>query len=241
MFAQPESNTANRYREVVAKLLFSIGESIPYTLLLSSVGSKARADAAMTAGNLAVAFAQAGYRVVLVDAQVDNPILTTVFSAEKREGLADLVITQSTESQLLPVEQVPGLRFLPAGLSSEERSRAMLSPTKVTALLERLEKEADVVVIAGSAIARFAEILTLASQVDGVVLVARYAEARSKVVNKVVESLRLMKTNLAGVIFDYNPSPFVSTEDRRTDSALRRNPSTPALQKSGLSEQTTES
>src|SRR5688500_2395157 len=40
-FAQPESDAANRYREVVAKLLFSIGESIPYTLLLSSVGSKA--------------------------------------------------------------------------------------------------------------------------------------------------------------------------------------------------------
>ena len=86
-FAQPASDAANGYREAVAKLLFSIGESIPYTLLLTSVGSKVGGDAAVTAGNLAVAFAQAGYKVVLVDAQVDNPVLTTILEAEKNEGL----------------------------------------------------------------------------------------------------------------------------------------------------------
>jgi Mrp family chromosome partitioning ATPase len=59
---------------------------------LSSVGSKTGTDAAVTAGNLAVAFAQAEYKVVLVDAQVDNPVLKTIFKAEKKEGLADLLV-----------------------------------------------------------------------------------------------------------------------------------------------------
>lgn len=241
MLAQPESDAANGYREVVAKLLFSIGESIPYTLLLSSVGSKAGTDAAVTAGNLAVAFAQADYKVVLVDAQVDNPFLTTIFDAEKKEGLADLMITKSTEPQLLPVEQVPGIRFLPAGWSSEKTSHRLLNPTNVTTLFERLQKEADIVLVAGSAISRFAENLTLASQVNAVILVARPAEARSKVVNQVVQSFRLMKINLAGVIFDYNPSPFISNEVRRIGSAFGRGTSREALKKGNLSEQTTES
>jgi len=240
-FARPGSDAAERYREVVAKLLFSIGESIPYTILLSSVESKARADAAASTGNLAVAFAQAGYKVVLVDAQVDNPVLTTIFKAEKKEGLADLLLTKSAEPQLLPVDQVPGIRFLPVGLSSEKSAHALLNPTNVATLLERLQKEADIVLITGSGISRSAEILTLASQVHAVILVARHAEARSKVVNKVVENLRLMKINLAGVIFDYNQAPFISKADRRSGSALGRGTSKEALKKSNLSEQTTES
>jgi capsular polysaccharide biosynthesis protein len=240
-FAQPESDAANGYREVVAKLLFSISESIPYTLLLSSVGSKAGTDAAMAAGNLAVAFAQADYKVVLVDAQVDNPILTTIFQAEKKEGLADLIVKKSTEPQLLLVEQVPGIRFLPVGLSSEKSSHTMLNPTNVTTLFEQLQKEADIVLVAGSAISRFAENLTLASQVNVVILVARRAEARSKVVNKVVQSFRLMKINLAGVIFDYNPSPSISKKDHSVGSSFGRDTSREALKKGNLSEQTTES
>gem|GEM_PF-4041941 len=237
----PESDAANRYREVVAKLLFSIGESIPYSLLLSSIASKSEANAAVIAGNLAVAFAQAGYKVVLVDAQVDNPVLTTIFKATKKEGLADLLITKSTEAHLLPLEQVPGIRFLPAGLSSEKSAHAMLNPTNVSTLVEQLQKEANIVLVAGSAISRFAENLTLASQVDAVILVSRPAEARKNVVNKVVENFRLMKINLAGVIFDYNPPPFLPNEDRRSGSAFGRDTSREAINKGNLSEQTTES
>lgn len=243
-FARPESHSANSYREVVAKLLFSIGESIPYTFLLSSVGLRAGDDAAVAAGNLAVSFAQAGYKVVLVDAQVDNPVLTTMFKGDKKEGLSDLVITKSTKPLLLPVEQVPGIRFLPAGLSSEKSSRAMLNSAKLATLFEELQKEADIVLVAGSPISWFAESLTLATQVNAIILVARHAEANGKIVNKVVENLSLMKIDVAGAIFDNNPSPFMSKEDRGMNSAIGRITSKAAAlvhKKSNLSEQTTKS
>jgi capsular polysaccharide biosynthesis protein/Mrp family chromosome partitioning ATPase len=234
--AQPASNAAQQYREVVAKLLFSIGESIPYAMLLSSVGSKTGADSAVTAGNLAVAFAQAGYKVVLVDAQVDDPVLTTMFKAEKKEGLADLLITQSAELPLLPIDQVPGIRFLPAGLSSEKNSHAQLNPTNVATLLERLQKEADIVLVGSSGLSRSAENLTLASQVNAVILVARYAEAHATVVQKIVANLHAMNVQLAGVIFDANPSPFVVKETRGI-----RSTAAPVRAQSTVSEQTSKS
>jgi succinoglycan biosynthesis transport protein ExoP len=219
-FAQPASTAAEQYREVVAKLLFSIGESTPYTMMLSSVGSKSGGDAAVTAGNLAVAFAQAGYKVVLVDAQVDNPILTTMFKAEKKEGLADLLVTQSAELPLLPVDQVPGIRFLPAGLSSEKGSHAQLNPAKVATLLERLKSETDIVLVGSSGLSRSAETLTLASQANAAILVARYAEAHASVVKKAVENLHAMNAQLAGVIFDANPSPSMFKESSGIRSAV---------------------
>ena len=235
-FAQPTSTAAEQYREVVAKLLFSIGESIPYAMLLSGVGSKTGADAAVTAGNLAVAFSQAGYKVVLVDAQVDHPILTTMFQAEKKEGLADMLTTQSAELPLLPVDEVPGLRFLPAGVSSEKSSHAQLNPTNVATLLERLQKEADIVLVGSSGLSRSAENLTLASQVNATILVARSAEAHAAAVQKVVENLLAMNVQPVGVIFDANPPPFVAKESRSIRSVVA-----PVRSQSTVSEQTSKS
>ena len=109
-------------------------------------------------------------------------------------------------------------------------------------VFEWLQKEADIVLLAGPAISRFAESLPSASRVNAIILVARSTEARSKVVNKVVEDLRLMKINLAGVIFDYNSWPFVSAADRRAGSVLEPRTTTEArAQQSNLSEQTTKS
>ena len=152
------------------------------------------------------------------------------------------MVMRSSEPQLLAIQQVPGIRLLPAGSSTEKNSHAMLNPANVSALFDRLQKEADIVLVAGSAISGLAENLTLASQVDSVVLVARHAEARSKEVSQVVENLRLMKINIAGVIFDYNSSPLTSSEDRGIDSELDRG-TTPreVLNQSALSEQTTKS
>lgn len=236
VFAQPASSAAEQYREVVAKLLFSINNATPYSMLLSSVGSKTGADAAVSAGNLAVAFAQAGYKVVLVDAQMDNPVLTTMFGAEKKEGLADLLIAQSAKLPLLPVDQVPGIRFLPAGLSSEKSSHAQLSPTNVSTLLDRLQKEADIVLIGSSAVSQSARNLTLASQVHATVLVARYAEAHAAMIKRIVENLQAMNVRIAGVIFDANPSTSVARESRRNLSAFA-----PVRAQAAVSEQTSES
>lgn len=248
-FAQPKSRAANGYRTVVAKLLFSIGESIPYTFLLSSVGLQYGDDTATVTLNLAIAFAQAGSRVVVVDDQLHNPVLTKLISADDRAGLADFLGTNSTKPQLLPVKEVPGLRLLPAGLISEKGSGTTQNSTKIAKLLEEIQKEADIVLIAGSPISWFAESLTLASQVNGVILVARPMEAYRKMVNELVKNLHGMNVQLSGVIFDYNSSsssqsivsavsPLISSEASLTTES---DVSTPVTSEPSLTTESAES
>lgn len=221
-FADPASQVANSYREVVARLLHSMGNSMPYTLLVSSVGPRSSDDTAIAAGNLAVAFAQAGKRVVLVDAQLHNPVLTTVFRAANKEGLADYAGTSSTKPQLIQVEDAAGIQFLPAGLPTEESPGALLNSARTVRLVEEVQKEADVVLVAGPAISWFAESLTLASQVNSTILVARQGEAHGTTVQKVVENLRAIGVQVAGVIFDYNSSPFAHKPSIILKSAAAR-------------------
>jgi Mrp family chromosome partitioning ATPase len=102
-FAQPNSQAANDYRTAVARLLFSIGDALPHKFLLSNVSS-VTGDAAMTAVNLGTAFAQAGYRVVLVDAHLQNPALTELLEANGKAGRSDVLSTKSSELKLLSLK-----------------------------------------------------------------------------------------------------------------------------------------
>ena len=234
-FADPKSHVANSYREIVAKLLFTIGESTSSSLLVSSVGLESGEDTAHAAGNLAVAFAQAGHKVVLIDAQLHNPVLSRMFRADNREGLSDVLAGDLAKPQLVSVEEVPGLQFIPAG-SSDKGSGAVLNSAKMSQLVEKVQEEADIVLIAGSPISWFAESLTLASQVNATILVVRYAEAHGKIVSRVIGNLRAMKVRVAGLIFDYNLSPSVSTSTRRRGTATA-----PVAPQASVSEQTSKS
>jgi capsular polysaccharide biosynthesis protein/Mrp family chromosome partitioning ATPase len=217
-FVEPNSQAANDYRTAVAKLLFSIGNSMPYTLLLSTAGSQAGDDIAITVANLGVAFAQAGHRVILVDAQLQKPALTEVFEAKSKVGLSDILAPKSSELKLLSLKEMPGLQLLPVGLSSEKWPGAMLNAANIGKLVKELQKEADIILVAGPPISGFAESLALASQVNGVILVGRYGEAHSQRINEVAESLNAMNVQLAGVVIEHSPSPFAAKRNLRNSS-----------------------
>jgi capsular polysaccharide biosynthesis protein/Mrp family chromosome partitioning ATPase len=243
-FSQPDSQAANNYREVVAKLLYSIGEKIPYALMLTSVGSQSGDDTSVATGNLAVSFANAGNRVVLLDTQFHNPVLTRIFKAENKEGLSDIMAADEINPKTISVDEIPGVRLLPVGLSTEKGSSVLLNSAKFNKLLEALKRDADIILLAGSSVPWFAESLNVASHANSVILVAHRGEAHTRVVNKVVENLRAMQIQIDGVLFDYNPSPFSSDENQGKTSTVERLKSkvnTSKVEKNSVAEQMTKS
>lgn len=217
-FSQTRSLAANDYQTAVAKLIFSIAESMPYALMVSGVGSRSGDEAAEVAANLAVIFAQTGKKVVLVDAQLHNPVLTELFNVYDNPGLVDLPDVSPSKLQLIQVNEVPGLRLLPVGTSSKISSGVALNHVKIAQQIEELKKDADIVLVASSPISWFAEGLTLASLVDGIILVARQGDAHGKTVNDVVKNLRGMNTQLVGVIYDQNSLSFKSNQNLKNIS-----------------------
>lgn len=206
--ARPDSPAANNYRMAAAKLLFSVNKSLPYSLMLSSVGPRTGEETAEVVANLGVALAQAGKRVILVDTQFHNPLLTELFETQDKTGLSEYMSASSPKLKLVPANNLPGVQIFPAGMMLEKNSGLLLNSAKVADLVEELRKDADVVLFAGTPVSWFAESLTLAAQVDGVILVARPGEAHARTVSEITENLRAMNINLVGVIFDTNQAPF---------------------------------
>ena len=129
----PRGPAAEAYRTLRTNLEFaSVDEPVRTLLVTSSIPSEGKTT---TSGNLAVAFAQAGRRVILVDADMRKPGLHKLFDLPNASGLTSLLrtddvgiddVAQGTEEERLRVITTGPLPPNPAELLGSRRMQAVL-------------------------------------------------------------------------------------------------------------------
>ena len=169
---RPQSVEAESYRSLRARIGFlSQDAAVQSILVTSTTGGSERS---VIAANLALAYAQQGLRVVLVDADVRRPSAQLLFGVKNETGLSMLrtfdPVVLSNTARFLPNS---GLEDLTAGPTVPDAVE-LLSPQRVTALLIALLTDNDLVVIDGPPILRDSDAAVLSSIVDGTVVVAPY-------------------------------------------------------------------
>ena len=136
------------------------------------ITSPERGDGKTTvAANLARTVAQAGRRVVLVDADLRRPALHTHFAQPGEPGLRDVLEGTRTADVIQPTD-VPNLFLMPAGAPSD-RAGQLLEAADWPGLLKKLRAEFDVVLVDGPPVLDVSDPLVLAAPSDGVLLVLR--------------------------------------------------------------------
>jgi non-specific protein-tyrosine kinase len=98
--AEPRSAPAEAFRTLRANLRFAATEAPFRTLAITS--PSAHEGKTLIASNLAIAYAQAGDRVLLVDADLRRPGLHAIFGAERAPGLVDLLLDAAQQQDPRP-------------------------------------------------------------------------------------------------------------------------------------------
>ncbi|GEM_PF-6727391 len=143
------------------------------TLLVTSPG--VGEGTAMVAANLAVALAQGGQRVMLVECDMRRPELARAWALrdcehEASEGLANVLAGDRQEHEVLHRTAVRNLWFLPAGKLPGYASD-LLGSQRMREFLTQDRAHADVVVLAGAPLLPVPDATVLAGVVDGTLLV----------------------------------------------------------------------
>jgi polysaccharide biosynthesis transport protein len=133
-----------------------------------------------TAANLAVAFARAGRHVLLVDLDLRRPTLDKFFDLRGLPGVVDVLDGDVSIDDVLIAEQstenspdVRGsLHVLPAGRVSSEAGELLLT-RGLNSLLDRLAKQADIVLIDSPPMLNVGDALGLSARVDAMLVVVR--------------------------------------------------------------------
>lgn len=169
MLNNPHSTDAEAFRVLRTNLLFASVDHELHSLLVSSPNPGE--GKSFVSANLAVAFAQTGKRVILIDADLRKPTLHRVFGLVNNVGVTSaLVSVTPVLSSLLQSTNVPELRAMTSGPLPPNPSE-LLSSHKMEELLHSLEAECDLVVIDSPPVTVVSDTAVLASRVDGVLVV----------------------------------------------------------------------
>jgi len=197
--AAPRSPAAEAYRALRMNLAFTSLDKPLETLVVSSPSADdAKSQAAV---NLAVVMAQAGQRVILVDADLRRPSLHTFFGVPQEPGLTGYMVSHDGEEALALVEtEVPGLQVLPSG-ALPPNPADILGAQKMEQLLMHLKARADVVEFDAPPVTVAVDASVLGARTDGLLLVVRSGHTRRDRIAQAKELLERFRVRLLGAVF----------------------------------------
>jgi polysaccharide biosynthesis transport protein len=171
---RPSSLFVESLRSLRTSLMLSRCGEPPHSVLVTS--SLAGEGKSFLSWNLAILFAQQGRRVLLCDANLRHPWLHRNLAVSPEVGLSTVLAGLSPgddASAVIPVQEVPGLFFIPAGPLPPYPAE-LLASDSMTHLLRAWEVAYDLVILDAPPVLQFTDAVVLSSMVDSVLLLARH-------------------------------------------------------------------
>lgn len=167
---QPQSGIAEAARAIRTNLLFMSPDK-PYKVLL--VTSAAPAEGKTTvAACIAVAMAQAGKQVVLMDCDLRRPRLHRVFRKTNAVGVSSALIEEVKLDEIVFDTGIPNLKMIPAGPCPPNPAE-LLHSERFKDLLHQIANKFDRVIIDSPPVVPVTDAAVLSTLVDGTVMVVR--------------------------------------------------------------------
>lgn len=198
----PLSPVSEAFRLLRTNIRYA-GVDRPLRLLLVTSPTPVEGKSFVVA-NLAVAMAQAGIRVVVVDADLRRPRQHRIFGVHPREGLTGSLLEGTTNGRLQQTE-VEGLMLLPGG-GRPPNPAELLASRRMRELLEELAGQADVMLIDSPPVLPVADAVELARDVDGVLMVVQAGGTERAALQQAVKALEQVEANVIGVVINFIPT-----------------------------------
>jgi non-specific protein-tyrosine kinase len=233
----PRSGVAEGYRMLRANIEFaSVDAPVKTLLVTSAVPNEGKT---VTAANIAVVFAQAGRRVLLVDADLRKPSVHTIFGLPNGQGLTTMLRGETMTPEVVShATEQANLRILTTGPLPPNPAE-LLGSHRMQSVLGLLKESADLVVFDSPPLQAVTDAAVLSSFSDGALLVVDAGHSRRRAVRQAYQALERAGANVLGVVlnrvaekssFDYAgyygeeqaPAPDAGGRPRVPDTAAER-------------------
>ena len=196
----PNSPISEQYRTVRTNLQFAVAGDQPLRSM-TVVSSGPGEGKSTSAANLAVVFAQAGRKVLLVDADMRKATVHKTFGLSNEIGLSNLVSGQQAASSVIQATDVNNLSIITSGPTPPNPAE-LLNSRRMNVLMEELYQTFDLIIFDLPPVMTVADGLIMASKTDGTVLVIREGVTRKDSVLEAKSRLLQAKARILGVIYN---------------------------------------
>ncbi|HEY9300260.1 MAG TPA: polysaccharide biosynthesis tyrosine autokinase, partial [Phormidium sp.] len=165
----PHSIISETYRMLQANLKFlSPDRELKVIVVTSTVSKEGKST---VSANLAVAMAQLGQRVLLIDGDMHHPMQHHIWNLTNAAGLSDVIVGQADINTVVK-GVMDNLDVLPCGVIPPN-PLALLDSKRMASLIADFSEDYNFVIIDTPPLVLVADALTLGKVADGVLLVAR--------------------------------------------------------------------
>ena len=202
--ASSHSMASEAFRVLRTNLRFAgVDRPLQTILITSPAPSEGKS---LTVANLGAALAQAGERVILVDADLHRPRLHRLFGLRNNRGITSALLEEHPDPDgLLQDTTVPGLQVLTSGPLPPNASE-LLGSAHMRELLSQLSRQADVLLLDSPPATALADAAVLATQTDGVLLVLDAGNTRREAARRASEALGRVNARVVGAILNRLPT-----------------------------------
>jgi capsular exopolysaccharide synthesis family protein len=195
------------YRVVRSNLLVTMADYQQPRIIVTSahVGE----GKTVTCTNLALSFARAGLRVVLVDFDLRHPDAHRLVGAHNNFGVSDLLLGKRNLEDCLQYLELPGIDAQSArgvyflGTGPQVRNPTELLGMPLTAqMLDELSKQADLILIDAPPVLPVADMLVIGRVVTGVIVVVEARRTTATDITRTKDLLTRNQTRILGMVLN---------------------------------------
>ncbi len=201
----PKSSIAEAIKTIRTNLQFSsVDDKVKSILVTSSFSGEGKS---FVTANLAVAFAQAGTKVLIVDCDLRRGRQHNIFHVENLEGLSNLLIddVEKKYKHYIKKTRYENIYVLPMGIVPPNPSE-LLASDKNKQLVEILAKNYDLVIYDGVPVGGLTDSIIMADLVDKIVIVSAYKQTPIELLNSTKKNLEKFSDKIAGVVLNKYPA-----------------------------------
>jgi polysaccharide biosynthesis transport protein len=193
------SGFAEAYRNIRSALLLNpAGKAFKTLTVTSSVPKEGKTT---TSANLATSFAQTGYKVLLVDADLHRGGVHRFFGLQAGRGLTEILLGHSTLDQVLQHTSLEGLDFIGTGSFPDNPAELILG-RRMKEFLAMASEQYDLVILDAPPVLAVSESTVIASQTDGTLLTVWSGRTSRKLVQVAVRQLLSRGASLLGCVLN---------------------------------------
>lgn len=195
----PQSSISEQFRTVRTNIEFASVDRKIKTLMVTS--ARPGEGKSTIAANLAVAFAQQGKKVLLVDADLRKPTVQFIFQLENSFGMTTVLSKQLTFEKAILDTQIKDLYLLTSGPIPPNPAE-LLSSKAMDDMIKEARREFDFVIFDSPPVLAVSDAQVIANKCDGVILVINSGKTDRNAAIKAKDQLENAKAKLLGAVLN---------------------------------------
>ena len=155
----------------------------------------------VTSSNIAIAFAQGGQRVLLIDADMRKSMQHKIFKLNNKTGLSSAISKMNTLEECIQTEVMENLDIMTAGPIPPNPSE-LLASSNMSEILQTLSKQYSVIIMDTPPINVVTDAVAMAKDVSGIVMVVRFGSTTDEDLDEAIGKIDFAQMNMFGFILN---------------------------------------